>query len=454
MDILMPQLGETVTEGKITTWFKSIGDTVKPGDNLFEIETDKVAMEVPATAAGVLAEIRVGAGEAAPVGAVVAVLAGGLPTYLPPLAGEGREGAVWPAAAIAVLPPASRDMPTRPLPDPPPQAGEGRARAAPRRVMLDPFREVHTPERNYGPARLLSGAVATPLARRLAGEAGIDLAIVAPSGPRGRIVGRDVEAAITAAAGIFARGPALPERVTALYESGSCDELPLDNTQRAAAARLIDAANIPQLRLTADIAVERLEEVREEANAAAVRDHADNPAFRLSLDDFLVRALALALARVRQANAVWAGDRILRFTRSDIGFALPAEGGGLVMPVIRGADKKSLLDLSAELGDLAARARAGKLQPAELKGGASAICNLGPRGVRTFDANVSPPHATLLAVGAPARRPVESKDGSISFVTTITVTLCCDQRVVGAMLGAELLGAVRQFIEHPVGLMI
>jgi pyruvate dehydrogenase E2 component (dihydrolipoamide acetyltransferase) len=456
MDILMPQLGETVTEGKITIWFKSIGDAVKPGDNLFEIETDKVAMEVPATAAGVLTEIRVGIGDSAPVGAVVAVLAGGLSSaegIPPPLAGEGREGAVQPVTAPpSVLPPPSPVTPMRPLPGPPPQAGAA-ARAAPRRIMLDPFREVRTPERNYGPARIASGMVATPLARRLAGEAGIDLGTVVPSGPHGRIVGSDVETAIAAADGIMARGPVLPDRVKALYEVGSYDEIALDGTRRATVARLVEAANIPQFRLTADIAVERLENVREEANVTALKDHAANPAFRLSPDDFLVRALALALARVPAANAVWAGDRILRFKHSDIGVAVPSEDGGFVMPVICGADKKSLLDISTELAELAASARAGKLQAAELQGGASGICNLGAFGVRAFDAIVNPPHATLLAVGAPVRRSIESEDG-IRFVTAMTATLVCDQRVVDAALGAELLGTVRHFIEHPVGLMI
>jgi pyruvate dehydrogenase E2 component (dihydrolipoamide acetyltransferase) len=319
--------------------------------------------------------------------------------------------------------------------------------------MLDPFHEVRMPERNYGPARLASGVVATPLARRLASEAGIDLGMVVPSGPHRRIVGRDVETAIAAADGTIARGPASPDRVKALYESGSYDEIALNDLQRATAARLVEAANVPQFRLTADIALDRLDAVREEANATALQDHAGNPAFRLSLDDFLVRALALALARLPAANAVWAGDRILRFKHSDIGVALPS-ADGLVMPVLRGADKKPLLDLSAELSDLAARAHARKLQGAELKGGASAICNLGADGVRAFDAIVNPPHATLLAVGAPFRRPVESEDGGICFVTAITVTLVCDQRVVGTALGAELLGTVRHFIEHPVGLII
>jgi pyruvate dehydrogenase E2 component (dihydrolipoamide acetyltransferase) len=455
MDILMPQLGETVTEGKITTWFKSIGDAVKAGDSLFEIETDKVSMEVPATAAGVLAEIRVGAGEAAPVGAVVAVLAGSLPNP-PPLAGRAIVSEHPPLEGVAPLSPAPGPLKRADLP--PPAGGFRQAAAvpppaAPPRIMLDPFREVRTPERNYGPARLASGAVATPLARRLAGEAGIDLAGVAPTGPHGRIVGRDVEAALAASAGAVARGSASPARVKALYEPGSFEEVPLDDTQRANAARLIAAANIPQLRLTADIMVERLEAVREEANAAAMPDQSGKPAFRLSLDDFIVRALALALQRVPAANAVWAEDRILRFKRSDIGVAVTTDGG-LVMPVIRGADKKPLLGISAELADLAARARAGKLKPAEFAGGASAILDLGPYGVCACDASVNPPHATLLAVGAPARRPIEDEDGGIRFVTAMTVTLSCDQRVVGAALGAELLGALRHFIEHPVGLLI
>lgn len=316
--------------------------------------------------------------------------------------------------------------------------------------MLDPFREVRTPERNYGPAQLASGAVATPLARRLAGDAGIDLARLTPSGPHGRIVGRDVEAAIAATAGALARGPVSPDRIKALYEPGSYEESLLNDTQRATTARLVQAANIPQLRLTADIGVERLESVRREANAAAFPDQAGKP--ELSLDDFLLRALALALTRVPEANAAWADDRILRFKRSDIGVAIPTEGG-LVVPVIRGADKKPLLDISAERAEFVVRARAGKLQPAELKGGASTIYNLGAYGVHALDAPINPPQATLLAVGAPVRRAIETDDG-YRFVTMITVTLSCDQRVIDALAGAALLGALRHFIEHPVGLMI
>jgi pyruvate dehydrogenase E2 component (dihydrolipoyllysine-residue acetyltransferase) len=435
MDILMPQLGETVAEGKITTWFKAIGDAVKPGDNLFEIETDKVSMEVPATSTGVLTEIRVGAGEVAPVGAVVAIVAG-----------AGEPAAKAPAAA----PPPPKAAATPVVPS------MASAPAAPvaARVMLDPFREVRTPERNYGPAKLASGAVVTPLARRLAGEAGIDLSRIAASGPYGRIDARDVQSAISAApSGVAVRAPS-PDRVKALYAEGTYEEVPLDSMRRTIAARLVEAKQtIPHFYLTADVVIERLEAVRQEANASALPDAAGEPAFKVSLNDFIIKALALALQRVPAANAVWAEDRILRFKSSDIGVAVAIDGG-LVTPVIRRAEKKSLLDISSEMKDLAARARARKLKPAEIQGGASAVSNLGMFGVREFAAIINPPHATILAAGAGTRRPVETADGGVAFTSQMTVTLSCDHRVVDGAVGAELLAAFRHFIEHPVGLMI
>src|SRR5579872_1096295 len=268
MDILMPQLGETVAEGKITTWFKAIGDAVKPGDNLFEIETDKVSMEVPATSAGVLQEIRVAAGEVAPVGAIVAVLAGA--------AGATAAAPAKVAAAPAqAKPPASPVLPAAALP--------AAAAPTPRVIPLDPFREVRTPERNYGPARLPSGAVATPLARRLAGESGIDLRQIAPSGSHGRIVARDIEAAMAAGAGQRAPHLARPsaDRVKALYAPGSYEEIPLDAMRRTIAARLTEATQtIPHFYLTTDVLTDRLEAVRAEANAAALPDPQGQPAFR------------------------------------------------------------------------------------------------------------------------------------------------------------------------------
>jgi pyruvate dehydrogenase E2 component (dihydrolipoamide acetyltransferase) len=441
MDILMPQLGETVAEGKITTWFKSIGDTVKPGDNLFEIETDKVSMEVPATSTGVLAEIRVGAGEVAPVGAVVAIVAGA--------AGEPAVtsiGAAKRSASAAAVPrtAAPAFAPVAAPPGPPVAA----------RAEFDPFREVRTPERNYGPAKLASGAVVTPLARRLAGEAGIDLSRIAASGPHGRIVARDVQSAIAALPGGVARRVPSPDRIMALYAEGTYEEVPLDSMRRTIAARLVEAKQtIPHFYLAADVAIDRLEAVRREANAAAPVDAGGDPAFRLSFNDFIIKALALALQRVPAANAVWAEDRILRFKGADVGVAVAIEGG-LVTPVIRRAEQKSLREISAEMRDLAARARARKLKPAEIQGGASAVSNLGMFGVREFAAIINPPHATILAAGAATRRPVETADGGFAFVGQMTVTLSCDHRVVDGAVGAELLAAFRYFIEHPVGMMI
>jgi pyruvate dehydrogenase E2 component (dihydrolipoamide acetyltransferase) len=439
MDILMPQLGETVAEGKITTWFKSIGDAVKPGDNLFEIETDKVSMEVPATSTGVLAEIRVGAGEVAPVGAVVAIIAGaaGEPAVTSTAAAK-RSASAAPVPKAAAPPFAAVAAP----PGPPVAA----------RAELDPFREVRTPERNYGPARLASGAVVTPLARRLAGEAGIDLARIAASGPHGRIVACDVQSAIAALPGGVALRVPSADRIKALYAEGTYEEMPLDSMRRTIAARLVEAKQtIPHFYLAADVAVDRVEAVRREANAAALPDAAGAPAFRLSLNDFIIKALALALQRVPAANAVWAEDRILRFKSSDIGVAVAIDGG-LVTPVIRRAEQKSLREISAEMKDLAARAR--KLKPAEIQGGASAVSNLGMFGVREFAAIINPPHATILAAGAAGRRPVETANGGFAFVGQMTVTLSCDHRVVDGAVGAELLAAFRHFIEHPVGMMI
>jgi pyruvate dehydrogenase E2 component (dihydrolipoamide acetyltransferase) len=440
MDILMPQLGETVAEGKVTTWFKSIGDAVKPGDNLFEIETDKVSMEVPATSTGVLTEIRVGAGEVAAVGAVVAVVAGE-PAVTPAAAGKRA------ASAAAVPKAAAPAFAAVAAPPVPPVAA---------RAELDPFREVRTPERNYGPAKLASGAVVTPLARRLAGQAGIDLSRVAASGPHGRIVARDVHKALYDSFGQRRPvGPGQPpDRIKALYAEGSYEEVPLDSMRRTIAARLAEAKQtIPHFYLAADVAVDRLEAVRREANAATLPDAAGEPVYKLSLNDFIIKALALALQRVPAANAVWAEDRILRFKSSDVGVAVAIEGG-LVTPVIRRAEQKSLREISAEMNDLAARARARKLKPAEIQGGASAVSNLGMFGVREFAAIINPPHATILAAGAATRRPVETADGGIAFVGQMTVTLSCDHRVVDGAVGAELLAAFRHFIEHPVAMMI
>jgi pyruvate dehydrogenase E2 component (dihydrolipoamide acetyltransferase) len=449
MDVLMPQLGETVAEGKITQWFKSAGDAIKPGDNLFEIETDKVSMEVPSTTAGVLAEIRVPAGEVAPVGAVVAVIADGASASPPSTAKAPSKPAPSSAAPAA-----------RPAPVAAPAAQP--ATAAP--IKLDPFFEVRTPQRNYGPARLAGGGSATPLARRLAAEGGIDLAAISPSGPHGRIVARDVEAAAraapkaaprpAAAAGVaLAAGPSA-EEVKAIYRDVPFQEVPLDGMRRIIATRLVQAKQtIPHFYLTADVDIGRLIALREEANAAAPKDGDGKVAFKLSLNDLIIKAWAAALQRVPAANAVWAQDRILRFQHCDIGVAVAIEGG-LIAPVIRRAEMKALSAISNEMKELATRARARKLTPDEYQGGSSAISNLGMYGVREFAAVINPPQATMLAVGAARRQAVETEDGGVAFASVLAVTLSCDHRVVDGVLGAELLAAFKSFIEQPVTMLV
>ena len=445
MNIVMPQLGETVAEGKITKWFKSAGDVVQPGDNLFEIETDKVSIEVPATEAGVLSEIRVQEGETAPVGAIVGIIggaAGARQVQAPPPSDARRStpsAAATPRAAARELQPAH-------------------VGAAQRPIKLDPFFEVRTPERNFGPARLSGGVTVTPLARRLAAEAGIDLLRLRGSGPRGRIVARDVETAAPApsVARQSSAGPAGPnaEQVKALYDPASYEEVILDSMRCTIAARLLQAKQtIPHFYVTADFEIDRLKALREEVNAAAPKDRDGSPLFKLSLNDFIIRALALALQRVPAANAVWAGDRILRFQRADIGVAVALDGG-LTTPIVRAADTKSVSAISAEMKDLVARARAKKLKPHEYQGGSAAVSNLGMYGVREFAAIINPPHATILAVGAARRQAVEKADGGVAFASMLTATLSCDHRVVDGALGAELLAAFKGYVEQPVTALV
>jgi pyruvate dehydrogenase E2 component (dihydrolipoamide acetyltransferase) len=439
MNILMPQLGETVAEGKITKWFKSAGDAVRPGDNLFEIETDKVSMEVPATEAGILSEIRVPEGEVAPVGAIVGVIGDGSSAAVSAPAKSAAAVAQAPAAAAA------------------PQASASPPKLPQQPIRLDPFLEVRTPEHNFGPARLAGGISVTPLARRLASEAGIDLSRLKGSGPHGRIVARDVDSAprprSVPGPAALAEGPTA-EQVKALYDPAGYEEVPLDAMRKTIAARLQQAKQtIPHFYLTADITVDALTAVREQVNAAAPKDHDGKPLFKLSLNDFIIRALALALQRVPAANVAWAGDRILRFRHSDVGVAVALDGG-LIVPIIRQAETKTLSAISAEMKDLATRARERKLKPAEYQGGTSAISNLGMYGVREFSAIINPPQATILAVGAARRQAIEKPDGGVGFASMLTATLSCDHRAVDGALGAELLAAIKALIETPVTMLV
>ena len=443
MDVLMPQLGETVAEGKITKWFKSAGEQVKPGDNLFEIETDKVSMEVPSTTTGVLAEIRVPAGDVALVGAIVAVIADGSPAQpsRPAVSTPPQPSTAKPVSSLAATTAAAPVA--QPRKDSPP-------------IKLDPFFEVRTPDRNFGPARLSGGVTITPLARRRAVESGIDLSRLRGSGPHGRIVAHDVETAPRPARIPLAARAEEPsaDEVKALFAPDAYEEVPLDGMRRTIAARLTQAIQtIPHFYLTADVEIDRLIKLREEANIGAPKDKNGNLALKLSLNDFIIRALALALQRVPAANAAWAGDRILRFKHADIGVAVALDGG-LITPVIRNAETKSVSAISAEMKELSARARDKKLKPADYQGGSAAISNLGMYGVREFSAIINPPHATILAVGAARRQAVERPDGGVAFASFLAVTLSCDHRVLNGAVGAELLAAFKALVEMPVTMLV
>jgi pyruvate dehydrogenase E2 component (dihydrolipoamide acetyltransferase) len=404
----------------------------------------------------VLAEIRVSEGEVAPVGAIVAVIADGAAATAAPKAAAKGAAAATPSSNTSPLLQRMAGMASF-AGTPPPAAAPATGP-----IKLDPFFEVRTPARNYGPAQLPGGRHVTPLARRLAAEAGIDLAQVAPSGPHGRIVARDIAATSARApqaapppvsAPAAAHGPSA-EQVKALYRDVPFTELPLDGMRRTIATRLVQAKQtIPHFYLTADVEIDRLLKLREQANAAAPKDGDGQPLFKLSVNDLVIKAWAGALQRVPAANAVWAEDRILPFGQVDIGVAVAIDGG-LIAPVIRQAEIKTLSAIAREMKELATRARARKLTPAEYQGGASAISNLGMYGVREFSAIINPPQATILAVGAARRQAVEGEGGAVAFASVMSVTLSCDHRVVDGALGAELLAAFKGLIEQPVSMLV
>lgn len=436
MDVLMPQLGETVAEGKITKWLKSPGEAVAPGDNLFEVETDKVTVEVPSIVAGVLATINVEAGAVAPVGAIVAVVSA-----------EGEK-----PGAARTIPPQPAAVTGNNVAAP---ATVATPKVSPRRT-LDPFREVDTPRQNFGSAHV-NGAAITPLARRLAGNASLDIRQIKGSGPRGRITGRDVEQAIAARGATSAPGmrPAEIETpVPEIYLRRPHKVVPVDGMRRTVAARLAQAkTTIPHFYLTAHIEVGRLARIRAEINESAPKGADGAPAYKLSINDFLVKALALALQDVPAANAIWTGDGILAFEHSDVAVAV-AVPGGLFTPVVQSAETKPIAAISAEVKSLAERARQRALRPEEYQGGSTTISNLGMHDIEEFSAIINPPQATILAVGATHRHPIEIEGGGIAFIDRMTATLSCDHRVVDGVLGAELLRRFKSLIENPFRMLV
>jgi pyruvate dehydrogenase E2 component (dihydrolipoamide acetyltransferase) len=446
INILMPALSPTMEKGNLAKWLKKEGDKVKSGDVIAEIETDKATMEVEAVDEGTIAKIVVPEGtQDVPVNDVIAVLAGDGEDVK--AAGAGA-GTAKPTASSAP-PPKATEPPAAAKPAPAPAATP--VAAAPQAAAAAP--------RTNGHGRIFS----SPLARRLAKEAGIDVARIAGSGPHGRVVARDVEQAksgkglkapAAAPAGAPAIAPSMSDKqILALFEPGSYEIVPHDGMRRTIAQRLTASIqNVPHFYLTIDCDIGKLLAAREEINAAAPKDKEKKPLYKLSVNDFVIKAMAVALQRIPNCNVSWTESGMLKHKHSDIGVAV-AMPGGLITPIIRKAETKSLSTISAEMKDYAARARARKLKPEEYQGGTTAVSNLGMYGINHFTAVINPPHATILAVGTSEERPVV-RSGKIEIAQMMSVTLSCDHRAIDGALGAELIGAFKMLIENPVMMMV
>ncbi|PVE23511.1 pyruvate dehydrogenase complex dihydrolipoamide acetyltransferase [Microvirga sp. KLBC 81] len=480
INILMPALSPTMEKGNLAKWLKKEGDTVKSGDVIAEIETDKATMEVEAVDEGVLAKIVIPEGTAdVPVNQVIALIAG---------EGEDPKSVTAPAAGGAVTPtpaPAPKTeaarAPAAPAAAPGPQAnaipGDQAAHMAYARVDQAPAGPAQAAmPTGAGPQAGGNRVFASPLAKRIAKDAGIDIASIQGSGPHGRVVEKDVRvalqggaakpAAAPAAAAPVAGAPAAKpaaapqlapsmgaDQVKAMFEAGTYEEVPLDGMRKTIARRLVESKQtVPHFYLSLECELDALMALREQINAAAGKDKDGKPAYKLSVNDFVIKALAIALQRVPAANAVWAEDRILKMKHSDVGVAVAIEGG-LFTPVVRKAEQKTLTTISAEVKDMAGRARNRRLKPEEYTGGSTAVSNLGMYGIKDFQAVINPPHGTILAVGAGESR-VVVKNGAPAVVQAMTVTLSCDHRVVDGALGAELLAAFKQLIENPMGMLV
>lgn len=439
IEILMPALSPTMEEGTLAKWLVNEGDTVESGDLLAEIETDKATMEFEAVDAGVIGKLLVAAGsENVKVNAPIALLL----EEGEDLADALEQNKASAPAKVAVCHGSPTESETR--------ENGGGEKGTPARAAL---------------AVEGSRIFATPLARRIAADKGIDLSTITGTGPRGRIVKRDVLAlrksergdarSVPSAAASVDGARFAPQRsvgagqssqgTSALYQDREFSELPLDNMRKTIAARLTESKQtIPHFYLRRDINLDALIGARSSLNAQLA-----DQGVKLSVNDFIIKACALALQRQEQANVVWAQDRLLQFKASDIAVAVAIEGG-LITPVLKDADSKSLSDLSQEMKDLAARARAKKLQPEEYKGGSFAISNLGMFGVDNFDAVINPPQAAILAVGAGKKKPVVLEDGSLGVSTVMSVTLSCDHRAIDGALGALLLEEIVRNLENPI----
>jgi len=452
INILMPALSPTMEKGNLAKWLKKEGDKVKSGDVIAEIETDKATMEVEAVDEGTLAKILVPEGtQDVAVNDVIAVLAGDGEDVK--AAGAGAASAPPKAAPAAQAPAAAKPAPAPAL------AAAPAAKAAPTAAATPAPQVAATAPQTNGHARTFS----SPLARRLAREAGIELTRINGSGPHGRVIARDVEEAksgkgLKAPAAALAGAPSIApsmsdKQIRALFEDGSYEVIPHDGMRRTIAQRLTASVQtVPHFYLTMDCNIGKLVEAREEINAAAPKDKDGKPAYKLSVNDFVIKALAVALQRIPNANVSWTDGGMLKHKHSDVGVAV-AMPGGLITPIIRKAETKPISVISAEMKDFAARARARKLKPEEYQGGTTAVSNLGMYGIKDFTAVINPPHATILAVGTGEERAVV-KNGKIEVAQIMSVTLSCDHRAVDGALGAELIGAFKMLIENPVMMMV
>ena len=430
-EILMPALSPTMEEGTLAKWLVKEGDTVSSGDLLAEIETDKATMEFEAVDEGTVGKILVAEGtEGVKVNTPIAVLL------------EDGESADDIGKASA---PETSEKPAE--------------KPAPKEAQAEP--EKPAAKAPPAPAKDGERIFASPLARRIAADKGLDLGSIKGSGPHGRIVKADVEsakpgaaaapsaekaapAAAAAAPAAMAQGPST-EAVTKMYEGRDYEEVKLDGMRKTIAARLTEAKqSIPHFYLRRDIKLDALMKFRADLNKQL-----EGRGVKLSVNDFIIKACALALQSVPDANAVWAGDRMLKLKPSDVAVAVAIEGG-LFTPVLKDADMKSLSALSAEMKDLATRARDRKLAPHEYQGGSFAISNLGMFGIDNFDAVINPPHGAILAVGAGVKKPVIGKDGEVTVATVMSVTLSVDHRVIDGALGAQLLQAIVENLENPM----
>jgi pyruvate dehydrogenase E2 component (dihydrolipoamide acetyltransferase) len=450
INILMPALSPTMEKGNLAKWLKKEGDKVKSGDVIAEIETDKATMEVEAVDEGTIAKILVPEGtQDVAVNDVIAVLAG-----------DGED--VKAAGAGAAAKPAAAGVPPKPAPAPEPAAAKPQATPAAAAAKAPPPAAAPAPQaaqQTNGHARIFS----SPLARRLAKEAGIDLARINATGPHGRVIARDVEEAksgkglkapAAAPAGAPSIAPSMSDKqILALFEPGSYEVIAHDGMRRTIAQRLTASVQtIPHFYLTIDCEIGKLLSAREEINAKAPKDKDGKPAYKLSVNDFVIKAMAVALQRIPACNVTWTETGMLRHKHSDIGVAV-AMPGGLITPIIRNAEVKSLSAISNQMKDFAARARARKLKPEEYQGGTTAVSNLGMYGINHFTAVINPPHASILAVGASEERAVV-RGGKIEAAHIMSVTLSCDHRAIDGALGAELIGAFRLLIENPVMMMV